>query len=140
MHDTTILKSDQLTKQCVGNAALFAVACRLSLMGWNVLITSRNARGPDLYFMDRQGKAQAVQVKGIQNGRKSNVNGFRTDGAEESGCKWWIIVRNVGREDEEFFILDKREVIAARNRWGWSKPLAKRKNAWKRIGLCPNPA
>lgn len=110
MRDTATLKSEQLTKQCVGNAALFAVACRLSLMGWNVLITNHNARGPDLYFIDRQGKAQAVQVKGIQNGRTSNVIGFRTDGAEETGCKWWIIVRNVGCENEEFFILDKREV------------------------------
>jgi len=35
-------------KQITGNAGLFYVAYKLSTMGWNVLPTSRNAKGIDI--------------------------------------------------------------------------------------------
>jgi hypothetical protein len=54
-------------------------------MDWLVLIISRNSRGADLYFMDRMGNEQSVQVKGIQDGRKRGANGFNSKGAEDAG-------------------------------------------------------
>lgn len=128
-----------INTHCVGNAALFAVAYRLSLLGWSVLITSRNSKGPDLYFMDAKGRTQSVQVKGIQRSAPANVSGFSAKGAEGSGCKWWIIVRNLGLQNEEFFIMKPSEVIAVRNRHGWALPPDKFRGKWQRIGCASAP-
>lgn len=38
--------------QVVGNIGMYFAAYRLSLMGWNVMPTSRNARGVDLLAYD----------------------------------------------------------------------------------------
>lgn len=48
----------------VGNIGLFYVCYRLSCMGWNVLPTSRNARGVDviIYSQDAQ-TMHTIQVK-----------------------------------------------------------------------------
>lgn len=47
-----------------GNTGVFYVAYRLSKLGWNVLPTVRNARGPDLIIIDADGKQKySVQVK-----------------------------------------------------------------------------
>jgi hypothetical protein len=129
-----------MTSHCVGNAALFAVAQRLSLLGWNVLLTSRNTRGPDLYFMDRDGNAQSVQVKGVRDASKKNVSGFGgASKAEADGCQWWIGVRNVGRANEEFFVMTKHDVLEHRNEHGWLQPPEQAREAWDRIGFCPAP-
>lgn len=38
----------RISPQIVGNAGLYYVCHRLSLLGWNCMPTSRNARGVDL--------------------------------------------------------------------------------------------
>ena len=38
--------------QVVGNIGMYYAAYRLSLMGWNVMPTSRNAKGIDLLAYD----------------------------------------------------------------------------------------
>lgn len=52
----------------VGNIGLFYVCYRLSCRGWNVLPTSRNARGVDLiiYSQDAQTK-HTIQVKTLSS-------------------------------------------------------------------------
>lgn len=52
--------------QTVGNIGLFYVCYRLSRMGWNVLPTSRNAKGVDLviYSSDAK-KTLTIQVKAL---------------------------------------------------------------------------
>ena len=50
--------------QLIGNIGLFYVAYELARRGWNVLITSRNAKGPDMIIYSRNGKLkQSIQVK-----------------------------------------------------------------------------
>ncbi|PSN88098.1 hypothetical protein B9Q03_09635 [Candidatus Marsarchaeota G2 archaeon OSP_D] len=41
-------EEEHKNKQITGNAGLFYVAYKLSTMGWNVLLTSRNAKGIDI--------------------------------------------------------------------------------------------
>lgn len=51
-------------KQGVGNAGLFYVCYLLAMRGWNVLPTSRNARGIDVIAYDQTGtKFVSIQVK-----------------------------------------------------------------------------
>jgi len=51
-------------KQITGNAGLFYVAYKLSTMGWNVLPTSRNAKGIDIVAYSEDFKViKKVQVK-----------------------------------------------------------------------------
>ena len=54
-------KTSHLT---VGNIGLFYVCYRLSCMGWNVLPTSRNARGVDVIIYSQDAKTiHTIQVK-----------------------------------------------------------------------------
>lgn len=55
-----------IDKQVVGNAGLFYVCYQLSRLGWNVLPTSRNARGVDIlaYHPDKP-KPVTIQVKAL---------------------------------------------------------------------------
>ena len=63
------------SKQAVGNAGLFFCSYKLATKGWNVLITSRNAQGPDMIIYSNDGKiSHTIQVKssGLPN-RTTNV-------------------------------------------------------------------
>lgn len=56
----------KLDAQVVGNAGLHYVCYHLSLLGWNVMPTARNARGIDVVAYDRTGsKFIGVQVKAL---------------------------------------------------------------------------
>lgn len=123
----------KISKQCVGSAALGLAQYRLSLMGWNVIPTSRNAMGADLYIADPNGVAHPVQVKGIKN----NKDWINAGAAGKGVCKWWIIVRGIGSDKEEVFVQTEEEVIARKNKYGWSEPLPEALNAWHRIGFAP---
>lgn len=50
--------------QTIGNIGLFYVCYRLSLFGWNVMPTSRNAKGVDiLIFSQNASRKISIQVK-----------------------------------------------------------------------------
>jgi hypothetical protein len=52
--------------QLVGNMGLYFVAYRLSCFGWNVLPTSRNARGIDMVIYSQRAKiTKTIQVKSL---------------------------------------------------------------------------
>jgi len=57
-------EEEHKNKQITGNAGLFYVAYKLSTMGWNVLPTSRNAKGIDIVAYSEDFKViKKVQVK-----------------------------------------------------------------------------
>ena len=75
-----------------GNAGLYYVAYHLSLLGWNVMPTARNARGIDLIAYDATGtNFLGVQVKALS---KRNAVPLPTDLDRLMG-DWWVIVMNV---------------------------------------------
>jgi hypothetical protein len=52
-----------MKSQIVGNVGLYQVCAELSRLGFNVMPTSRNAKGIDIVGYDEHGKAFTVQVK-----------------------------------------------------------------------------
>lgn len=55
-----------LNQQVVGNVGLYYVCYRLSLLGWNVMPTARNARGVDLLIYSQDARCtRTVQVKAL---------------------------------------------------------------------------
>ena len=56
----------RLNNQTVGNVGLYFVCYQLSLRGWNVMPTARNARGVDiLAYSDDASRTLSFQVKAL---------------------------------------------------------------------------
>ena len=54
------------SKQVVGNIGLYYVCYELSKLGWNVLSTSRNAKGVDIIIYSQDAKkTHTIQVKAL---------------------------------------------------------------------------
>jgi hypothetical protein len=53
-----------LNHQTVGNVGLYYVCYRLSLLGWNVMPTARNAKGVDILIYSQDARyTKSIQVK-----------------------------------------------------------------------------
>jgi hypothetical protein len=93
-------------QQVTGNAGMYFVAYRLSQLNWNVMPTSRNARGVDLliYNVDAQVK-KAIQVKALSK-RSPVPLGKSTDNLM---ADFWIIVIDVATKPI-CFIMTPEEV------------------------------
>lgn len=53
-------------KQRTGNIGLFYIGYKLSRLGWNVLLTTRNARGADaIIYNEASDKKYTIQTKGF---------------------------------------------------------------------------
>jgi hypothetical protein len=49
--------------QTIGNIGLYYVCYRLSLYGWNVMPTSRNAKGVDILIFSQNASKISIQIK-----------------------------------------------------------------------------
>jgi len=135
---------NKMPKQTVGNIGLFYVCYRLSRMGWNVLPTSRNAKGVDLviYSNDDQ-KTLTIQVKALSNqlpvGLGSSLDNLIAD--------FVVVCTHVVKPGAEpvCFILEPKEVrdLAVVNekdgkKYYWLQPkqfaVDKFRDKWNRIG------
>lgn len=95
-----------LAKQIVGNAGLFYVCYKLSLLGWNAMPTSRNARGIDVVCFSMDGtKRKLIQVKTLT---KSSC-GIKLGSDRKVMGDFWIIVTNL-RDQPKCHILTPRDV------------------------------
>jgi len=75
---------DVKSSQVTGNAALHYAAWQLSRKGWNVMLTSRNAKGSDLFCSnDAETIVFGVQSKGLSKrapvGLGTNLINLRSD-------------------------------------------------------------
>jgi hypothetical protein len=98
-----------LNRQIVGNVGLYYCCYRLSLLGWNVMPTSRNARGIDIVAFDQDGsnfigiqvKAQSgPAVIGVALGR--SLDTLMGD--------FWVMVNNVKSMEPAAFVLSTADV------------------------------
>jgi hypothetical protein len=97
----------KLSPQIVGNSGLFYVCHKLSLLGWNAMPTSRNARGVDIVCFSMDGRRTLMfQVKTLS---KRNAVPLGKDKDKLTG-DFWIIVVNSAAEKPESFILSPDEV------------------------------
>lgn len=78
------------TKQITGNIGLYHVARELSLAGWNVMPTVRNARGADLYAASEDERTiQPIQIKAHSGKPEDTSLGLNP---EKLVTPWWVFV------------------------------------------------
>jgi hypothetical protein len=87
--------SKKLDNQVVGNVGMYYVCYKLSLLGWNVMPTTRNARGIDIVAYNKTGEDfKGLQVKTLS---KRNPVPLGDDENKIIG-DFWIIVNNIMSE------------------------------------------
>lgn len=131
----------KLDSQIVGNAGLYFTCYHLSLLGWNAMPTSRNARGIDVVAYSRDGKRYlGIQVKSLS--RRSPVPLGRS--LEKVMGNFWVVVNRVSSAPKAF-VLTPEEVKRLAHRGEkngrvsfWLQPNTydndRFREAWDRIG------
>lgn len=126
--------------QIVGNAGLYLACYELSLRGWNVMPTSRNARGVDIIAYNESATAfKGLQVKALS--KKAPVPLGQS--LDKIMGDYWIIINNLATRPQ-CFILTPSEVLARAHRGEkegrvsyWLQPkeyaLAEFEGKWERI-------
>jgi hypothetical protein len=104
----------KLGPQLTGNVGLYYCCYRLSLLGWNVMPTARNAKGVDIIAYNRDASRYvAVQVKALSK-RSAVPLGPSLD---KIMGDYWVVVNRVATPTPSAFVLLPSEVRdrAARN-------------------------
>lgn len=92
-----------LDPQLTGNVGLYYCCYRLSLLGWNVMPTARNARGVDIIAYSRDAtRFVGVQVKSLSK-RNPVPLGQTLD--KIMGDLWIIVNRVAGAKPAAFILL-----------------------------------
>lgn len=131
----------KLDPQVTGNVGLYYCCYRLSLLGWNVMPTARNARGVDIVAYDKSAtKFIGVQVKALS---KRNPVPLGTKLEKVMG-DFWVIVNKVSTTPSAFVLLpsEVKERAHRGEKDGrvsfWLQPTAYDqepfREAWNRIG------
>jgi hypothetical protein len=86
-------KPARLDRQTVGNVGMSDVCYRLSLLGWNAIPTSRNARGIDVLISSQDGKTtHTIQVKALSKlipvPLGENLDQLIAQGHRLRSCRW----------------------------------------------------
>jgi len=127
--------------QITGNVGLYYTCYRLSRMGWNVMPTSRNARGIDIIAYSTDGaRFIGVQVKSLST-RNPVPLGAKLDNIMGD---FWVIVNNVAQDPCAFVMLpsEVKERVHRGEKDGrisyWLQPISydrsEFREAWSRIG------
>ena len=132
-----------LDPQLTGNVGLYFACYKLSLLGWNVMPTARNARGVDIiaYSQDAS-RFVGVQVKTLS---KRNPVPMGTSLDKVMG-DFWVIINKVASDTPSAFILlpqEVRELSKHGEKDGrvsyWLQPREYEQDAfrerWERIGV-----
>ena len=135
MDDT---QTSKLDPQITGNAGLYYCCYRLSLLGWNVMPTARNAKGVDIIVYSRDAsRLLAIQVKALSK-RDAVPLGSSLDSILGD---FWVIVNKVATDSRSVFVLRPSEVRERAHRSGneyWLEPKdydqEPFRQAWARIG------
>jgi hypothetical protein len=130
-----------LDPRITGNLGLYYCCYRLSLLGWNVMPTARNARGVDIIAYSRDTtRFIGVQVKALSE--RTPVPLGTT--LEKVLGDFWVIINKVASSPSAFILLPS-EVKKRAHRGEkdgrisfWLQPVAydqdRFRDAWERIG------
>lgn len=92
----------KLSPQITGNIGLYYCCYKLSLLGWNVMPTARNARGVDIIAYNEDAtRMVAIQVKSLS---KRNPVPLGPSLDKVSG-DFWIIINKVATDPCAFIML-----------------------------------
>jgi hypothetical protein len=137
----TGLRLEAMKSQLTGNCALYHVARELSRKGWHVAITSRNARGADLYAASAdEATVHPLQSKGLSKRMPVPLG----NSLEKLRSEWWIITTFAKDHSPICYVMTLDEVKdrAFRNITGteayWLPPkeydIPEFREAWHRLG------
>lgn len=88
--------------QLTGNIGLFFACYQLSLRGWNVMPTSRNARGVDvLAYSQDASRMLAIQVKALSTRTAVPLG----QSLEKVMGDFWVIITRVASEPSAYILL-----------------------------------
>ena len=130
-----------LNAQVVGNAGLYYCCYHLSLLGWNVMPTARNARGIDIVAYNHTAtRFIAVQVKSLSKRAPVPLG----NSLDKVMGDFWVIVNKVVSEPSAFILLPSeiRELAHRGEKAGrvsyWLQPREydqeEFRESWSRIG------
>lgn len=98
----------EASRQLVGNVGLYFVAWELSKRGWNVLPTSRNARGVDIVAYSQDGsKTATIQVKALSKRNPVPLG----EKVENLIAQYFVVCRRVMEKEPECFVLTREEIL-----------------------------
>lgn len=133
--------ADKLDPQITGNVGLYYCCYHLSLLGWNVMSTARNARGVDIIAYSRDAsRFIGIQVKALS---KRNPVPLGTS-LDKCMGDYWVIINKVATAPSAFVMLPSEvRALAYRGEkeervsfWlqptGYDQP--RFREAWDRIG------
>lgn len=131
----------RLDPQITGNVGLYYCCYRLSLMGWNVMPTARNARGVDVIAYDQVASRMiSIQVKAL-SARAAVPLGTSLD---KVMGQYWVIINRVATAPTVFILepaevkaLAKSNVKDGKTTYWLDPPMyeqAQFREAWHRIG------
>jgi hypothetical protein len=130
-----------LDPQLTGNVGLYYCCYKLSLLGWNVMPTARNARGVDIIAYSRDASTfHGIQVKTLSKRTPVPLG----TSLEKIMGNFWIIVNKVATTPSAF-ILTPEEVLKDARKGEkdgrvsyWLQPgdyeQERFRDAWERIG------
>lgn len=131
-----------LPSQIVGNVGLYYACYKLSMLGWNVMPTARNARGVDIIaYSGDASRFLGIQVKTLSK-RNPVPLGLSLD---KCMGDYWVILNKVATGSPDAFIMRPDEVTSLAHRGEkdgrisyWLQPATYDKpqfrEAWERIG------
>jgi hypothetical protein len=131
----------KLDPQLTGNAGLYYCCYQLSLLGWNVMPTARNARGVDIlvYSQDANRKL-AIQVKALSKRNPVPLG----NSLDKVMGDVWVIVNKVATSPSAFILLpsEVKELAKKGEKEGrisyWLQPTSYEQplfhDKWERIG------
>jgi len=148
-------------KQITGNIGLYHVARELSLAGWNVMPTARNARGADLFAASEDERlVWPLQVKTHGGKPQDTPLGLNP---EKLVTPWWVFVVLARTPGIACYLFSLEEILERkvqdsgtrsgkpeheRNFWfhrkyytpGDEDEVKEALNAWHRLGVARGPA
>lgn len=131
----------KLETQVTGNIGMYYACYKLSCMGWNVMPTTRNARGIDIIAYNKSGtEFIGVQVKALTKRNPVPLG----NSLDKIMGDYWLIINNVAKKPNAFIMKpDEVKTLAHRGEKNgnvsyWLQPTSydapEFKEAWHRIG------
>lgn len=133
------------SNQVIGNTGLFYVCYELSKRGWNVLPTSRNAKGIDIIIYSDDAKLKkTIQVKALTK-KHDTVNLGKREKINKNLIADYFIVCSHVDKDPCCYIMTKKEILSCVKEYDgelWAQAKARRgtkhgfeefKDNWDRI-------
>jgi len=134
--------ADKFDPQITGNAGLYFCCYHLTILGWNVMPTARNARGVDIIAYSRDAsRFVGVQVKALSKRNPVPLG----NSLEKCMGDFWVVVNKVTTSSPSAFVMLPSEVQALAHRGEkdgrvsyWLQPNSydrpEFREAWNRIG------